>query len=320
MAVSLLMQESGRMRVSRLGVTAGVLILIVIAALVVVSIGHAQEGEEKGKDWSLLFDKAEAMIEERDGGKLHTEIYAPKNWKEALTIVLERTPYGLNDDEKGFSRKLGRYVEMIPDDYIFVFQDIRGRYGSEGKFVMNRPVRDAKDAKAVDEGTDTYDTIDWLVKNVPRNKGRVGLLGISYGGWLTVMGMLEPHPALKAVSEQASPADMFLGDDFHHNGAFRLSYGFEYSTMMETDKTNFKFAFDRFDTYDWYLRLGPLSNANAKYIHGSLPPLNDFVKHPNYDAFWKAQAMPYLLTKPKVPDLNVAGLVGQGEFFWPPAK
>jgi len=131
------------------------------------------------------------------------------------------------------------------------------------------------------------------------------------------MGMLEPHPALKAVSEEASPADMFLGDDFHHNGAFRLSYGFEYSTMMETDKTNFKFAFDRFDTYDWYLRLGPLSNANAKYIHGMLPTWNDFVKHPNYDAFWKAQAMPYLLTKPKVPNLNVAGWWDQEDFYGP---
>src|SRR5260370_2249309 len=169
---------------------------------------------------------------------------------------------------------------------------------------MQRPVRDAKNPKAIDEGTDTYDTIDWLVKNVPRNNGRVGLLGISYGGWLTVMGMLEPHPALKAVSEQASPADMFLGDDFHHNGAFRLSYGFEYSTMMETDKTNFKFEFDRFDTYDWYLRLGPLSNANAKYIHGTLPAWNDFVAHPNYDPFWKAQPMTYLLKKPTVPNFN----------------
>jgi len=183
--------------------------------------------------------------------------------------------------------------------------------------VMQRPVRDPKNPKAIDEGTDTYDTIDWLVKNVPRNNGRVGLVGISYGGWLTVMGMLEPHPALKAVSEQASPADMFLGDDFHHNGAFRLSYGFEYSTMMETDKTNFKFAFDRFDTYDWYLRLGPLANANAKYIHGTLPTWNDFVKHPNYDAFWKAQAMPYLLTKPKVPNLNVAGWWDQDDFYGP---
>jgi uncharacterized protein len=278
---------------------------------------RAQEEEQKGKDWSLLFSKTEVMITARDGAKLHTEIYAPKNAKEPLPIVLERTPYGLADDEKGFSRKLARYIEMIPDDYIFVFQDIRGRYVSEGKFVMNRPVRDSRNPKAIDEGTDTYDTIDWLVKNVPRNNGRVGLLGISYGGWLTVMGMLEPHPALKAVSEQASPADMFLGDDFHHNGAFRLSYGFEYSTMMETDKTNFKFAFNRFDTYDWYLRLGPLSNANAKYIHGRLPTWNDFVAHPNYDQFWKSQAMASLLNKPKVPNLNVAGWWDQEDFYGP---
>jgi len=146
------------------GSIAGALMFVMAGVLGLASLGYAQEEEEKGKDWSLLFDKTEAMIEARDGVKLHTEIYAPKNAKEALPIVLERTPYGLNDDEKGFSRKLGRYVEMIPDDYIFVFQDIRGRYGSEGKFVMNRPVRDSKDAKAVDEGTDTYDSIDWLVK------------------------------------------------------------------------------------------------------------------------------------------------------------
>jgi len=131
------------------------------------------------------------------------------------------------------------------------------------------------------------------------------------------MGMLDPHPALKAVSEQASPADMFLGDDFHHNGAFRLSYGFEYSTMMETDKTNFSFQFDRFDTYDWYLRLGALSNANKNYIHGMLPTWNDFVAHPNYDSFWKQQAMPFILTRPKVPNLNVAGWWDQEDFYGP---
>ena len=298
-------------------VTTRILVAVAITLSLMPLATWGQEGEEKGRDWSLLFDKTEVMIAARDGVKLHTEIYAPKHASEALPIVLERTPYGLKDDEKGYSTKLTRYVEMIPDDYIFVFQDIRGRYGSAGTFVMNRPVRDAKNAKAIDEGTDTYDTIDWLVKNVPQNNGRVGLLGISYGGWLTVMGMLEPHPALKAVSEQASPADMFLGDDFHHNGAFRLSYGYEYSTMMETDKTNFKFAFDRFDTYDWYLRLGPLSNANAKYIHGKLPTWNDFVKHPNYDAFWKQQAMAYLLKKPTVPNLNVAGWWDQEDFYGP---
>jgi putative CocE/NonD family hydrolase len=290
---------------------------LVCVTLIIFLLPVRLAAQQERPDYSKLFDKTEVMIPARDGIKLHTEIYSPKNAAEQLPIIFERTPYGLSDDEKGFSRKLRRYEEMIPEGYIFVFQDIRGRYGSEGKFVMQRPVRDPKNSKAIDEGTDTYDTIDWLVKNVPHNNGRVGLLGISYGGWLTVMGMLEPHPALKAVSEQASPADMFLGDDFHHNGAFRLSYGFEYSTMMETDKTNFSFQFDRFDTYDWYLRLGALSNANKNYLHETLPTWNDFVGHPNYDSFWKQQAMPFILTRPKVPNLNVAGWWDQEDFYGP---
>jgi uncharacterized protein len=304
------------MRIARL--TLGVKHGAVVAALLCLPL-LAVAQQAPAVDYSTTFDKVDVMIVARDGVKLHTEIYAPKNATEPLPIVLERTPYGLIDDEKGYSRKIKRYAEMIPDGYIFVFQDIRGRYGSEGTFVMQRPVRDPKNAKAVDEGTDTYDTIDWLVKNVPRNNGRVGLLGISYGGWLTVMGMLEPHPALKAVSEQASPADMFLGDDFHHNGAFRLSYGFEYAALMETGKTNFSFQFDRFDTYEWYLKLGALSNANDKYLHGSLPTWDNFVAHPDYDAFWKDQAMPSILTKikPKVPNLNVAGWWDQEDAYGP---
>ncbi len=254
----------------------------VYLVLPLVLLARAAAVPQERADYSKIFDKTDVMIAARDGVKLHTEIYSPKNVSEPRPIIFERTPYGLADDEKGYSRKLGRYAEMIPDGYIFVLQDIRGRYGSEGKFVMQRPVRDPKNPKAIDEGTDTYDSIDWLARNVPRNNGRVGLLGVSYGGWLTVMGMLEPHPALKAVSEQASPADMFLGDDFHHNGAFRLSYGFEYSTMMETDKTNFSFQFDCFDTYEWYLQLGALSNASKKYIHGALPTWNDFKEDPDH--------------------------------------
>jgi putative CocE/NonD family hydrolase len=288
-----------------------------LAAAIFVLLPSLGTAQQQPRDVSKVFDKIEVMIPARDGIKLHTEIYSPKNANEPLPFVIERTPYGLEDDEKGYSKKLARYAEMIPDGYIFVLQDIRGRYGSEGKFVMQRAVRDPKDPKAIDEGTDTYDTIDWLVKNVPHNNGRAGLLGISYGGWLTVMGMLEPHPALKAVSEQASPADMFLGDDFHHNGAFRLSYGFEYSALMETDKTNFLFQFDRFDTYDWYLRLGALSNANKNYLRGTLPTWNDFVAHPNYDSFWKQQAMCFILTRPKVPNLNVAGWWDQEDFYGP---
>ncbi len=157
-----------------------------------------------------------------------------------------------------------------------------------------------------------------MIHNVPGNNGRVGILGISYGGWLTTMALLEPHPALKAASEQASPADMFLGDDFHHNGAFRLSYGFEYAAMMETAKeANTHFEFDRADTYQWYLDLGALSNVNEKYLHGKLPTWNDFVNHPNYDEFWQKQAFPRYLHTPKVPNLNVGGLVGPGGFLRP---
>jgi len=295
-----------------------VAILFASLSLAPLRAATPQEADiAKDPDYSAIFAKTDVMIPARDGVKLHAEIYAPQNATTPLPIILERTPYGIADGKDGYSKKLSRYAAMISEGYIFVFEDIRGRYGSEGTFVMQRPVRDPKDPKSIDEGTDTWDTIDWLVRNVPHNNGRVGLLGISYGGWLTVMGMIDPHPALKAVSEQASPADMFLGDDFHHNGAFRLSYGFEYSTMMETGKTNFSFAFDRFDTYEWYLRLGPLSNADKNYIHGSLPTWTNFVTHPNYDKFWQSQAMPYILTKPKVPNLNVAGWWDQEDFYGP---
>ena len=145
------------------------------------------------------------------------------------------------------------------------------------------------------------------------------MLGISYGGWLTAMALLEPHPALKAVSEQASPADMFLGDDFHHNGAFRLSYGFEYAAMMETGKTNFHFQFDKYDTFDWYLALGPLSNVNQKYFHGDDADVERFRGHPNYDEFWQKQAFaPYFKDMTlTVPNLNVAGWWDQEDFYGP---
>jgi uncharacterized protein len=282
-------------------------------------VAKRQEGRAEAPSYSALFAKLDVMIPVRDGVKLHTEIYVPRHPTEPLPFFLTRTPYGLSDDAHGYSKLLDLYREMIPDGYIFVLQDIRGRYGSEGTFVMQRDPRDQSDPHSIDEGTDTYDTIDWLLKNVPNNNGRVGEAGISYGGWLTAMSLIEPHPALKAVSEQASPADMFLGDDFHHNGAFRLSYGFEYAALMETDKTNFQFQFDRYDTYDWYLALGPLSNVNAIYLHGKLPTWNNFVAHPNYDEFWKKQgfARHFRNLTLKVPDLNVAGWWDQEDFYGP---
>jgi putative CocE/NonD family hydrolase len=261
------------------------------------------------------FDRTEAMVPMRDGAKLFTLVYTPKKAKDKLPIVMLRTPYGIaGNPERAFN---GYFRELVDEGYIFAFQDIRGRFQSEGKFVMTRPPRDPKDPKAVDEASDTSDTIDWLLKNADGNNGRVGMLGISYDGWLTAVAMLDPHPALRAVSPQASPADMFLGDDFHHNGAFRLSYGFEYVAMMETDKTNAAFKFDRRDTYDWYLKLGALSNVNGKHFGGKMPTWNDFVAHPNYDDFWKKVSLEPRLTKVTVPTLNVAGWYDQEDFRGP---
>jgi putative CocE/NonD family hydrolase len=258
-----------------------------------------------------LFDKTEHMIPMRDGMKLHTVIFTPKDRARPLPIMFIRTPYGVPDKITG--------GELVDDGYIFAYQDIRGRFKSEGEFVMQRPPRNRAERGAIDESTDAYDSIDWMIKNVPGNNGRAGMMGVSYGGWLVTMALLDPHPALKAASEQATPADMFLGDDFHHNGAFRLSYGFEYAALLETAKeTNTNFAFDRADTYQWYLDLGILSNVNEKYFHGKMPTWNDFVAHPNYDEFWQKQAFPrYINGSPKVPNLNVAGWWDQEDFYGP---
>ncbi|HEU5411019.1 MAG TPA: CocE/NonD family hydrolase [Candidatus Acidoferrales bacterium] len=307
-----------KMRIAgRVCACAAILVLAAFAGWREVRVAHAQSANTL--EASQVFTKQDVMIPTRDGVKLHTEIYTPKNASGPLPFMITRTPYGLNDDASGYSQLLHLYTDMWPDGYIFVMQDIRGRYGSEGQFVMQRPPRDRANPKSIDEGTDTYDTIDWLVKNIPNNNGRAGLAGISYGGWLTAMALLEPHPALKAVSEQASPADMFLGDDFHHNGAFRLSYGFEYAAEMETGKTNVLFHFDDYDTFEWYLKLGPLSNVDAKYLHGRIPTWEDYVNHPNYDSFWQKQAFPRYLKDLhlSVPNLNVAGWWDQEDFYGP---
>ncbi len=260
------------------------------------------------------YEKKEFMIRMRDGVQLHTIVFSPKERREALPFLIERSPYGWDSAAQFIDAAMS---ELARDGYFLVFQDIRGRYKSEGQFVMQRPVRDPKDSKSIDEGTDTYDTIEWLLKNVPENNGRAGILGVSYGGWLTEMALIEPHPALKAASEQASPADMFLGDDFHHNGAFRLSYGFEYAAMMETGKSNKTFEFKQFDTYDWYLKLGPLREANARYFDGQRPSWNNFIAHPNYDAFWKKDAVQDFVGHGKVPNLNVGGWFDQEDFAGP---
>lgn len=263
------------------------------------------------------FTKTDSMITMRDGVKLYTQINSPTRTDEKFPIIIIRTPYGVGDITS--EQLVAALPELSKEGYIIVQQDIRGRFKSEGDFVMLRQPRDQKDKKAIDESTDTYDTIEWLLKNVPNNTGKVGMSGTSYGGWLTVMGMLDPHPALKAIVPQASPADMWLGDDFHHNGAFRLSYGFEYTYLMETSKetTDPTKVVDKRDAYEWYLKLGALSNVDPKYLHDKYPTWNNFEEHPDYDDFWKKQAFAPYLNRVTVPTLNVAGWWDQEDFYGP---
>ena len=291
----------------------GRVLQFLLLALLILSVPESGNAQFKPADYT----RTEAMIPMRDGVRLYTQIDAPARATEQLPILILRTPYGLGEIKPG--QLATALTELSEDGYIFVRQDIRGRFKSEGEFVMLRQPRDPADKKAIDESSDTFDTIAWLLKNTPNNNGRVGLAGTSYGAWLSVMGMLDPHPALKAVVQQASPADMWLGDDFHHNGAFRLSYGLEYSYMMESSKeiSNVLEVVDRFDAYEWYLQLGPLSNADAKYFHGKLPTWTDFVKQPDYNAFWKRQAFAPWLNRVTVPILNVAGWWDQEDFYGP---
>ena len=264
------------------------------------------------------FVRYTVMIPMRDGVRLNTEIFVPRRAAAPLPVLLTRTPYGVGPDLIRATAPGRALHELAQDGYVFAAQDLRGRFKSEGQFVMLRPPRDPKVRGAVDEASDAYDTVDWLVKHVPYTNGRAGIFGVSYSGWTAAMALLDPHPALRAASPQASPADMFLGDDFHHNGAFRLSYGFEYAAMMETSKEVEQFAFDAYDTYDWYLRLGPLSAVNARHLGGKIPTWNDFVAHPNYDGFWTRQTIVPYLTRPlTVPTLHVAGWWDQEDFYGP---
>ena len=282
--------------------------LLIIICLAVSAQVHAQQGAEP-------YLRTEVMIPMRDGVRLHTFIYTPPgNGK--LPILFLRTPYGTANMTP--SQLATALAELTADGYIVVNQDIRGRFKSEGQFVMLRQPRDAKDKNAIDESTDAYDSIEYLQKNTTNN-GRVGMAGTSYGAWLTVMAALDPHPALKAVVPAASPADMWIGDDFHHNGAFRLSYGLEYTYMMESSKeiTDTAGLVNNYDVYQWYLNLGPLSNVDEKYFKKKLPTWNDFVNHPNYDAFWKRQGFAPWLNRVTVPTLNVAGWWDQEDFYGP---
>jgi putative CocE/NonD family hydrolase len=290
------------MRVRATNVTVGFTLLSTVCATAqqVGSYDYARRTEE---------------IPMRDGVKLHTVIIAPKGNGPPVPIILLRTPYGA-DGYPGRPFPSDQLKELAKDGYAFVFQDIRGLYKSEGEFVMNRPFTNGK---GLDETTDTYDTIEWLLKNVPNNNGRVGAMGVSYPGWLTQMVGMTPHKAIKAVSPQAPMTDTWMGDDFFHQGAFRQSYALEYSYGVEAAKNGADFDVGVHDMYEWYLREGTLEKITAA-IGGKLPSWRSFVAHPAYDEFWKAKAVERVWTKPTVPTLMVGGFWDQEDLYGPQAS
>ena len=260
----------------------------------------------------------DVMIPMRDGVRLHARIWRPQGVTGKLPIMMTRSPYGFTSEriDRGLA-KGGGYGELAEDKFIFVFQDIRGRFDSEGEFVNLRPSKTT--AEGIDEATDTYDTIDWLVKNLPDNNGNVGTFGVSYGGWTAAISTINPHPALKAVSSQASPEDMFIGDDFLHNGAFRLDYAWSWVSTLETDgRTMKRFDFGTEDGYDWYLKQTDLANLDKQKLGRSMPSWQNFVTHPNYDSFWKNGRTSHMMpAKVAVPNLIVAGWWDQEDFYGP---
>lgn len=263
------------------------------------------------------------MVPMRDGVKLYTVCLLPVDFPHAVPILIQRTPYGADvrlkeDSTIAVDLLPAYYRNMAKEGYIIAFQDMRGKFKSEGTFEMTRPLYHLQNPAMTDESTDAADAINWLVKNLPNNNGKAGIFGISYLGYTALDAISDPSPHLKASSPQAAPCDMFLGDDFHHNGAFRLSYGFEYSYLVENEKeANSDFPFPQFDLYNWYLQLGSLKNVNEKYYKNRLPSWNNFVKHPNYDSFWKKQSMLHQIHYPSIPTIHVGGYYDQEDLNGP---
>jgi putative CocE/NonD family hydrolase len=290
--------------------------------ILLIVIGHTITASAQSDTVAMMVKKT-YMIPMRDGVKLFTAVLSPVDYNHPVPILIQRTPYGADlpfKEDSAFSADIlpAYYKNMAKAGYILVFQDIRGKFKSEGRFEMNRPLYHLEDNARTDESTDANDAVGWLVKNLPNNNGKAGIFGISYPGYLALDASVDPDPALKASSPQATPIDMFLGDDFHHNGAFRLSYGFEYSYMVENAKAaNSSFPFPQYDLYDWYLHLGTLKNVNAQYYHNRLPSWNDFVAHPDYDSFWRRQSRLLSIHRTQIPTLFVGGYYDQEDLNGP---
>ena len=271
------------------------------------------------------YDKSEHMIVMRDGIKLYTQVYTPKDINREYPVMLFRTPYSVRYYGPSLRRRaLGPNDLYASEGFIFVYQDVRGKFKSEGDFVVMKPHKTVKQGpQDTDESSDTYDTIEWVLKNVPGHNGRIGQWGISYPGWQTVQGMIEAHPAMKASSPQASPADMWIGDDFHHNGAFRLMYTFGWlsnnAVVREgtTERQAQRFSYGTPDGYRFFLELGPVTNVDKKYFHKRVPTWNEYMEHGDYDDYWKKQDVLQHMHNIKHPILNVAGWFDAEDFYGP---
>ena len=255
------------------------------------------------------FTYQEVMIPMRDGARLQTVIMRPRDRAGPLPILLQRTPYGVPTEALPASY-VSRYASLLRDGYILVFQSMRGRFKSEGTFTLSTAVHPG-DPRATDESTDAYDTIDWLVKTVPANNGRVGMWGVSYPGFAAAIALVHPHPALKAVSPQAAWIDYWQSDDLHRNGALRLSYATDWVSSLQLGHDNVDFHYPDVDTYDFFLREGNAAAVDRDYFHGRVPMFTALLDHPNHDAFYTDQRWSDALGRTTVPTLNVAGFWDQ---------
>jgi putative CocE/NonD family hydrolase len=267
-----------------------------------IALGATAPAAEPAFNITAHYTKYEYRIPMRDGVRLFTAVYVPKDASQKWPILMARTPYGVDPYGPGkYPNHLGP-PKFAEDGFIFVYQDVRGRFMSEGEFVEMRPEKDHPDGpKDVDESTDTYDTIEWLLKNIPNHNGKVGLFGISYPGFYASAGLINAHPALVAVSPQAPIADLYMGDDAYHNGAFFLIANFSFYTFFnkqhnpELPRREPEFKYGTKDGYKFYLEMGPLVNSNEKYLHYQNPYWTDIIKHPNYDEFWQTRnILPHL--------------------------
>lgn len=276
-------------------------IVLRLVVLLLLAASHVGAADEKTSDTNAVwlaehYTKYEHRIPMRDGMRLFTRVYVPKDDSQAWPIMLTRTPYALKPyGADNYNAPSGSFDTLARDSFILVMQDVRGRFASEGTYVHVRPFNPNKGPKDADESSDAWDTIDWLVKNVPNNNAKVGLFGISYPGFYTSMGMIDSHPALKAASPQAPISDWFIGDDLHHNGAFFLSqnFGFMYWFEQKSDDPlhdgGRHFVFNNPDGYDFYLRMGSLANSDTLLFKRAIPAWTEFLAHPDYDAFWQAR-------------------------------